>query len=116
MIIETSLLTPRVNGIAAVDLQQIDAFLREILDARLQSQPDEWFSLRDLLGGVNRIWDNTPMQRLYEKQIDKRLPEAKAVRLAGQEAGRLFARVIAADARRFRTKIDKMIRNYQWAR
>jgi hypothetical protein len=114
MIIESSLQTRRVNGLAAVDLQQIDAFLLGILNARLQANPNDWFSLRDMLGGQNRIWDDTPMQRLYEKQLNNNVPEPAAVKRAGQEAGRLFARVIVADSRRFRTKKDKMIRHYQW--
>lgn len=75
-----------------------------------KNEKNEWFSLRDLMGGDNFHWQGTPLMRLYDKHQDK----ADATKLAGKDAGWLLKAVIKEDKRVFETKVDGRIRQYRW--
>ena len=75
-----------------------------------KKEENEWFSLRDLMGGDNFHWQGTPLMKLYDKHQNKE----DATKLAGKDAGWLLKAVIKEDKRIFETKVDGRIRQYRW--
>lgn len=75
-----------------------------------RNSKNEWFSLRDLMGGDNFYWQGTPLIELYEKHKHKE----NSVKAAGIDAGWLLKAVISEDERVFETKTEDLIRQYRW--
>lgn len=71
-----------------------------------KNRSDEWFSIRDLMGGDNFYWEGTPLICLWEKNKD--------VVAAGKDAGWLLKKVISDDKRTFETKKEELVRKYRW--
>jgi hypothetical protein len=92
--------------------QERDAlnFLQGAVYCWCKNRPGEWFSMRDLMGGENFHWEETPLQPLYEHFA----PAPDAVEEAGKASGWLLKKVIANDARRFDDKKKERIRKYLW--
>jgi hypothetical protein len=74
---------------------------------------NEWFSLRDLMGGENYFWNDTPLIVLYNKYINLGKLNDDAVLGAGKDGGWLLKYVINQDKREFETK-KEMVRKYKW--
>jgi hypothetical protein len=89
---------------------RIRDFLQGAFYCWCKNRPNEWFSLRDLMGGANTLWGGTPLFPLYQKYH----PVADAVERAGQDGGWLLKKVIADDARTFETREAELIRQYRW--
>jgi hypothetical protein len=99
-----------VAGLSDSQKTRIRDFLQGAVYCWCKNRPDEWFSLRDLMGGENYHWNGTPLLPLYEKYH----PAADAVERAGRDGGWLLKKVIADDARAFETRHAEMIRQYRW--
>src|SRR5690349_13674520 len=56
-----------VTGVTDRDLARIRDFLQGAVYCWCKNRADEWFSLRDLMGGENFQWQGTPLLALYEK-------------------------------------------------
>ncbi|PZR03223.1 MAG: hypothetical protein DI539_26520 [Flavobacterium psychrophilum] len=95
-----------VHGISDEKKQRIRDFLQGAVYSWCKNRKDEWFAARDLLGGDNYFWQNTPMFALYEKSQD--------VEQAGKDAGWLLKQVINDDKRSFETKKEGLVRQYRW--
>ena len=95
-----------VHGISDEQKQRIRDFLQGAVYSWCKNRKDEWFAARDLLGGDNYFWQNTPMFDLYEKSQD--------VEQAGKDAGWLLKQVINDDKRSFETKKEGLVRQYRW--
>ena len=95
-----------VHGITKEQKQKIMDFLQGAVYCWCKNRKDEWFAARDLLGGDNFYWQNTPMFALYEKTND--------TELAGKDAGWLLKKVIDKDKRSFETKKEGLVRQYRW--
>jgi hypothetical protein len=95
-----------VRGISDEQKQRIRDFLQGAVYSWCKNRKDEWFAARDLLGGDNYSWENTPMYPLYKKSND--------VEQAGKDAGWLLKQVIADDKRSFETKKEGLVRQYRW--
>jgi hypothetical protein len=91
---------------------RINDFLQGAVYCWCKNREQEWFSLRDLMGGDNYDWTHTPLSALYNKQVNE--GAADPVKEAGKECGRLLIEVIINDARNFETKIEELIRKYHW--
>ncbi len=65
LLIDTEIRT--VHGIKPEDTKSIIDFLQGAVYCWYKNRPDEWFSMRDLMGGDNYYWQGTPMLELYEK-------------------------------------------------
>ena len=101
-----------VTGITDEEKIAICNFLQGAVYCWCKNRPDEWFAMRDLMGGDNFYWEGTPLYALYEKHQTK----PNAVEEAGKDSGWLLKKVIDDDKRKFETKKDEMVRKYKWQR
>ena len=100
-----------VNGISESEAQRIKDFLQGAVYCWCKNRKGEWFSLRDLMGGDNFYWEETPLICLYLKHEGKKEDPIKE---AGKDAGWLLKSVIVADGRKFSTRKQELIRQYCW--
>lgn len=96
--------------------QSIIDFLQGAVYCWCKNRPDEWFSMRNLMGGDNFNWKGTPLFTLYKKHRNNRRNNQQAIDLAGKDSGWLLKRVISDDNRKFETKKEEQIRKYLWIR
>lgn len=101
-----------VLGISADEERDIINFLQGAVYCWCKNRKNEWFSLRDLMGGDNYYWDDTPMIKLWEKHNN--LKKADPVDEAGKDGGWLLKKVVQKDKRKFETKEEDRIRKYRW--
>jgi hypothetical protein len=100
-----------VSGISDNQRTAIWHFLQGAVYCWCKNRRDEWFSLRDLMGGDNFFWEGTPLQALFEKH---ELSSQDPIKQAGQDGGWLLKSVIRRDRRNFETREEHMIREYRW--
>ncbi len=100
-----------VSGLSDDQRTAVANFLQGAVYCWCKNRRDEWFSLRDLMGGDNTFWDGTPLQALYEKHQHS---SQDSTRQAGQDGGWLLKSVINSDRRTFVTREEHMIREYRW--
>ncbi len=95
-----------VRWITKEQKMRIVDFIQGAVYCWCKNKPDEWFSIRDLMGGENTFWEGTPLMPLWaeEENHDK----------AGKTAGMILKKVIAEDQRRFDTKKENLVRKYKW--
>lgn len=55
-----------VTSISDSEKEDILNFLQGSVYSWCKNRPNEWFSLRDLMGGENYYWEGTPLQALYD--------------------------------------------------
>ncbi|HEB32330.1 MAG TPA: hypothetical protein ENI15_15890 [Spirochaetes bacterium] len=71
----------------------------------------EWFAARDLFGGENYHWDNTPLIELHNWHYEKK--SDGPVNMAGRDIGQLLKDVVNDDKRKFQIK-KSYTREYKW--
>lgn len=103
-----------VKGIGQDQKQRIVDFLQGAVYCWCKNRKNEWFSMRDLMGGDNYYWQGTPLLPLYEKHENKGKDWESSVKDAGKDSGWLLKSVISADKRTFETKKEELIRKYRW--
>ena len=103
-----------VRGISTAEKLRIMDFLQGAVYCWCKNRKNEWFSMRDLMGGDNYNWAGTPLLPLYTSQINAGAPQEAAVAQAGRDSGWLLKKVIADDARPFETKTEDLTRKYRW--
>jgi len=89
-------------------------FLQGAVYCWCKNRKDEWFSMRDLMGGDNFYWEETPLMALFEKHKALGKDDESAMKEAGKESGWLLKHVIDKDKREFETKKEDLIRKYRW--
>lgn len=99
-----------VKGITNEQKIRVQDFLQGAIYSWCKNRPNEWFSLRDLVGGENSNWKNTPLMSLYLKHH----PDPNAATSAGKDCGWLLKQVIATDSRIFETRKAGLVRQYRW--
>ena len=100
-----------VTGISEEEKRRIKDFLQGGVYCWCKNRKDEWFSLRDLMGGDNFYWQGTPLLPLYLKHENNNDDPVKA---AGRDGGWLLKAVIDEDKRLFETREEALIRQYRW--
>lgn len=99
-----------VDIILADEKDAICKFLQGAVYCWCNNNPNQWFSMRDFMGGANHFWQGTPLYKLFEKTGNEQV--------AGQAAGRLLKKVIGKDKRHFDTRMvekgNHTIREYKW--
>lgn len=103
-----------VHGICARQQRDIMNFLQGAVYCWCKNRKGEPFAARDLLGGDNYYWQDTPMMVLYDyyKNGDDANYEY-AVEEAGKAAGRLLYHLLYDDKREFKTWVE-YTRMYKW--
>ncbi|SEI81556.1 hypothetical protein SAMN04488018_10562 [Myroides marinus] len=101
-----------VSGISAIEEQRILDFLQGAVYCWCKNRKDEWFSLRELMGGDNFYWEETPLMPLYEKH--RIAGSSDPVKSAGKDCGWMLKKVIINDSRNFETDKFEMTRKYKW--
>jgi hypothetical protein len=101
-----------VTGISDEERQRIIDFLQGAVYCWCKNRKDEWFSLRDLMGGDNYYWQGTPLLTLYTKH--EKIND-NPVKEAGKDAGWLLKLALNNDKRTFDAKKEALIKHYRWA-
>jgi hypothetical protein len=78
-------------------VQCIKDFLQGAVYAWCNAKGNKWFFFKDLMGGNNYYWTNTPLAVLYEHYIKMGNDDPCAVAKAGQDAGMLLKSVLKDD-------------------
>jgi len=103
-----------VKGISVEEEKQILSFIQGCVYCWCKNRKNEWFSIRDIMGGDNYFWDGTPLQLLYQKHIKSGKTSTAAITHAGRDAGWMLKKVTHLDKRSFETKKEDMVRKYRW--
>ncbi len=103
-----------VNGISQEAKQRIVDFFQGAIYCWCKNRPDEWFSIRDLMGGDNFYWEDTPLESLFVKHISKGKSGEDATKDAGKDAGWLLKHTLNEDRREFNIKKEELVNKYQW--
>ncbi|VXC45896.1 conserved hypothetical protein [Pseudomonas sp. 8BK] len=101
-----------VSGLSEIERVTALSFLQGAVYCWCKNRPDEWFALRDLVGGDNTHWSGTPLMPLYEKHSN--LSDAQAFEAAAKDVGWLLKHVVVNDIRVFETKKAGLVRQYKW--
>ena len=99
-----------VTGLTDQEKKSILYFLQGAIYCWCKNRKGEWFSLRDLMGGENFIWQETPLEILYKKHEDKE----SALKDTAREMGWLLKKTVHLDKRTFETKKEEFTRKYRW--
>lgn len=76
-----------VNGIDDAQKQLIKAFMQGAVYCWIKNRKDEPFAVRDLMGGENFDWNETPLQVLYQKHVDAGKDKNSAIESAAKDLG-----------------------------
>ncbi len=110
-IISDSIEIREVSGISEEEKQKIIDFLQGAVYCWCKNRPNEWFALRDLVGGENYYWEGTALEVLFEKHKNK---SNDPVKEAGKDAGWLLKKVLKKDLREFESTKKGLVRHYKW--
>ena len=89
------------------DKQAIILYLDQIITNWINQNSNEWFCINDLLDfalGQHKNWSNTPLQVLYNNQINSGKTHQKALKSAGQAVGKLLKETVHNRIEQFDTK------------
>lgn len=75
-------------------------YLQGAVHSFCKNNPGVAFSLRDLVGGENKDWRETPLQPIYDYHISLGKTKEKAKRQAAIDAGWLLKAVLAEEESR----------------
>ncbi|WP_313360784.1 hypothetical protein [Empedobacter sp.] len=101
-----------VYGITQQEEQRIIDFLQGAVYCWCKNRKDEWFGVRDLMGGDNFYWEDTPLLPLFIKHQNRGVKDP--VDAAGKDCGWLLKKVIIMDKRNFETEEIQLTRKYKW--
>jgi len=101
----------KVGGITPAQDELICAFLQGAVYCWCKNRRDEWFALRDLMGGDNFFWRGTPLIVLWDKHNGR---AADPLKEAAKDAGWLLKKVIDADRRTFESREEGLVKQYRW--
>lgn len=110
-----NLSVPRaVHGISEVQKQCIMHFLQGSVYCWCKNCKGKPFAARDLLGGDNYYWQDTPMMALFKYYRNGNDANNEyAIEEAGKAAGRLLYQLLYDDKREFQTWVE-YTRMYCW--
>jgi hypothetical protein len=103
-----------VRGISEEDKSQIKAFMQGAVYCWVKNRMGEWFAVRDLMGGLNWIWHDTPLQVLYDKHANSGKDNEAAMEAAAKDLGWLTKAVLSDDRRSFDVRKAGLVSSYRW--
>jgi hypothetical protein len=103
-----------IYGITPHEIQLIKSFMQGAVYSWVKNRKDEPFAVRDLVGGENYDWTDTPLFCLWEKHIKLgKLPEA-AENDAAKDLGWITKSVLKKDKRTFKVEKQGLVNTYLW--
>lgn len=75
-------------------------YLQGAVHSFCKNNPGKAFSLRDLVGGENKDWGETPLQPIYDYHISLGKTDEEAKKQAAIDAGWLLKAVLAEEKNR----------------
>jgi hypothetical protein len=87
----------KITGISSTDEEAIKHFLQGAVYTWCNIKETEHFLFRNLMGGGNYFWNDTPLCCLYDKYKNSGKDEETAVEEAGKDAGMLLKSVLKED-------------------
>ena len=114
LIDDSSQIRKNISGIHKCDMELIKAFLQGAIYCWVKNRKDEVFALRNLVGGENANWENTPLEPLYKKHINMGKDNKTANEVAGQDAGKILKLVLKNDKRKFKVIDAGFTNGYKW--
>lgn len=103
----------KVHGLVDIDIQKMKAFLQGAVYSWCITRRDEWFCVRDFIGGDNNYWQHCPLEVLYSRHINEGRSHDYAFDQATKDAGKILKIVLKEDARVFETE-GGYTRRYRW--
>lgn len=103
-----------VHGISDIEKYLIKAFMQGAVYSWVKNRKDEPFAVRDLVGGENTDWSDTPLQVLYDKHTNAGKDADSASEDAAKDLGWLVKRVLFDDKRTFQTGKAGLVNSYCW--
>lgn len=104
-----------ISGIHKCDMELIQAFLQGAIYCWIKNNKEgDVFALRNLVGGENSNWINTPLQPLYTKHTNMGKDKKTANKVAGQDAGKILKLVLKHDKRKFEVSDAGLTNGYKW--
>jgi len=94
------------------DRKLIRAFMQGAIYCWVKNQPNEPFAVRDLVGGLNTNWNQTPLQILYDRHIKSGRTDDEAFDLAAIDIGWIVKSLLAEDRRTFQVDNSGFVNTY----
>jgi hypothetical protein len=104
-----------VRGITDESKEAIKNFLLGAVYCWAKNRTNEWFALRNLVGGENADWDETPPYVLFEKHKRYGKNNKDAIKAAAKDAGWILKAVLIGDKKRTYTAGKSgRVSTYRW--
>lgn len=115
MLINNKSKIQKISGIHKHDMALIKAFLQGAVHCWIKNKKEgRVFTLRNLVGGKNSNWKNTPLEPLYEKHRNTGKDKKTAKKVAGQDTGKILKLVLHKDQRKFEVSDAGLTNGYKW--
>lgn len=96
------------------EITRINDYTKGAVYCFCKNCPDKSFSARDLFGGDNYDWADTPLQKIYDWHENN--GSNNPVEMAGKDLGWLLLNVIIDDKHRRFEIIEGYTHSYKWIR
>lgn len=100
------------SNLNANDRELIRAFMQGAIYCWVKNQPNVPFAVRDLVGGLNTNWNQTPLQILYDRHIEAGRTDEEAFDLAAKDIGWIVKTLLAEDRRTFQVDNSGFVNTY----
>lgn len=102
MILNNKTKTYKISAkLIPIDIEIIKVYMLGAINSFCNNNRDSSFSIRILFGGINRNWQGTPIQKLYDYYVLNGKSYEQAAESASIDAGRLLKLVLEEDLRSF---------------
>ncbi|MCI2145798.1 MAG: hypothetical protein LKK08_06075 [Bacteroidales bacterium] len=113
MLIGDNTETRDVSRIGDEGVQRIRDFLQGMVYYWCKINGGARFTAKDLVGGDNSIWDNSPLRFLYPDHLTTREISIEVHDQAGKDVGYILKEMLKHDKRTFETE-EGFTRSYRW--
>lgn len=103
-----------VRGIDINEKNLVRAYIQGAVYCWIKNRENEWFAVRDLVGGVNTDWRNTPLQPLFTRHLRDGMSDDEAFEAAAKDIGWLVKSVLNDDQRVFELNNSGYVNSYRW--
>lgn len=91
----------------------IDAFMQGAIYSWVKNRPNEPFAVRDLIGGINTNWSQTPLQILYDRHFKSKKNDNEAFDAAAKDLGWIVKTLLSKDRRLFEVDNSGYVNTYK---